>query len=311
MSRPRLVNIGSAVIDFVYRIDRLPAPGTEKTAHAYERAAGGGFNLMVAAGRSGLDVVYGGQHGTGPNGDLLREALAQAGIGLLTPASADADTGSCVVLVTDDAERTFVTWPGAEGRLRPGDMDAVRLEARDWLFTSGYSLSYAGSSDRLAEWIGNVEPKIPFVFDPAPVVADIPHANLERVLKRTDWLSCNVAEAEVIAGTGSVAELADRLLDRHCLAASGVVIRSGSGGSHLKTRGGTLIHVPAFRVRAIDTNGAGDTHIGAFVAALAYGQAPGEALRYANAAAAISVTRRGGASAPPRDEIEDFLKANT
>ena len=65
--------------------------------------------------------------------------------------------------------------------------------------------------------------------------------------------------------------------------------------------------IPGFKVAAIDTNGAGDTHIGAFVSALARGMAPFEAARYANAAAAISVTRHGGSSAPTDAEIQTFL----
>ena len=71
----RLVHAGSAVVDYVYRIDTLPSPGMEKTATSHDRVAGGGFNLMVAARRAGMEVVYAGRHGTGPDGDFLRAAL--------------------------------------------------------------------------------------------------------------------------------------------------------------------------------------------------------------------------------------------
>ena len=57
-----LVHIGSAVVDYVYRIDALPSAGTEKTASSYAQVAGGGFNMMVAASRTGMKVVFGGQH---------------------------------------------------------------------------------------------------------------------------------------------------------------------------------------------------------------------------------------------------------
>ena len=70
---------------------------------------------------------------------------------------------------------------------------------------------------------------------------------------------------------------------------------------------GVARHIPAFTVAAVDTNGAGDTHVGAFVSALSRGADPFEAARYANAAAAISVTRHGGSSAPTHAEIESFL----
>ncbi|NUS18940.1 MAG: ribokinase, partial [Mesorhizobium sp.] len=148
----RLVHVGSAVVDYVYRIDALPAAGTEKTASAYARVAGGGFNMMVAASRTGMKVVFGGQLGTGPDGDFLRAAFAAEGIETLTPPSPLMDSGNCVAMIGGDAERTFVSWPGAESRLTLDMMKPVQVLAGDWVFTSGYTLSYPGSRDALADW---------------------------------------------------------------------------------------------------------------------------------------------------------------
>lgn len=303
----RLVHAGSAVVDYVYRIDALPEAGSEKTAASYARVAGGGFNMMVAASRAGIPVVFAGRHGSGPDGDFLRAAFAAEGIGALTPPAPDKDSSNCVVLVTADAERTFVSWPGAEGMLTPADMAPVSVGAGDWVFTSGYTLSYPGSRDALCYWIEALPAEVPFVFDPTPVVADVPSDVLGRVLARATWLSCNDKEAGVIAGTSDLATNADFLLNRHCPQAHGLVIRSGSAGSYVQLRDGRSRAIPGFQVQAVDTNGAGDTHIGAFVAALARGQQPFEAGLYANAAAAISVTRHGGSSAPTDGEIRAFL----
>src|SRR5690606_16426452 len=112
MTTPRLLHVGSIVVDHVYRIDALPAPGTEVTAQSYQVLPGGGFNLIVAAKRAGLAVAFGGAHGTGVNGDLIRAALKAEGIEILTAPSASMDSGVCTVLVTRDAERSFVSWPG-------------------------------------------------------------------------------------------------------------------------------------------------------------------------------------------------------
>ncbi len=307
----RLVHAGSAVVDYVYRIDTLPLPGAEKVAASYARVAGGGFNMMVAAARTGMNVVFAGQHGTGPNGDFLRSAFAAEGIKTLTPLAAGLDTGNCVVIITNDAERTFVSWPGAEGRLDADAMTPVALEVDDWVFGSGYTLSYAGSRGALADWISALPSTIPFVFDPTPVVSEIPITVLTRVLSRTTWLSCNATEAAAIAGSGDIATNAVRLLSDFCPDAAGVVIRSGPVGAFVRLRDGASKTVPGFAVDAIDTNGAGDTHIGAFVSALAGGIPPFEAVRYANAAAAISVTRHGGSSAPTHSEIHHFLAERT
>lgn len=303
----RLVHIGSAVVDYVYRIDALPAPGTEKTASSYAQVAGGGFNMMVAATRTGMTVVFGGQLGSGPNGDFLRAAFAAERIETLTLPSPVMDSGNCVAMISSDAERTFVSWPGAESVLSLDMMAPVSVAPGDWVFTSGYTLSYPHSRDALTDWIEALPENIPFVFDPTPVIADIPRPILSRVLGRTTWLSCNMTEAVEVAGPGDVEGLAARLLADHCPQAAGVVIRSAAKGCHIRLADGKAQTIAGFKVDAIDTNGAGDTHIGAFVSALARGVPPFEAARYANAAAAISVTRHGGSSAPTDAEIQTFL----
>ncbi|PBB33241.1 PfkB family carbohydrate kinase [Mesorhizobium sp. WSM3868] len=303
----RLVHVGSAVVDYVYRIDALPAAGSEKTATSYSRVAGGGFNMMVAASRTGMKVVFGGQLGIGADGDFLRAAFAAEGIETLTPPSPLMDSGNCVAMISSDAERTFVSWPGAESVLTPDMMVPVQVIPGDWVFTSGYTLSYPGSREALVDWIEALPEEVPVVFDPTPVIGEIPRPILERVLARTDWLSCNADEAAAIAGRGDAQTVAIRLLAEHCPKAAGVVIRAGAHGCLVRLAEGGTHAIPGFAVSAVDTNGAGDTHIGAFVSALSRGLSPCEAARYANAAAAVSVTRHGGSSAPTDSEIQEFL----
>jgi len=217
------------------------------------------------------------------------------------------DSGNCVAMISGDAERTFVSWPGAESRLTLDMMAPVKVTPGDWVFASGYTLSYPGSRDALADWIEALPAEIAFVFDPTPVIAEIPRPVLDRVLARTTWLSCNTNEAAEIAGAGDAQTVAIRLLANHCPKAEGVVIRAGAQGCLVRLAEGGIRVIPGFEVDAIDTNGAGDTHIGAFVSALSRGMLPCEAARYANAAAALSVTRHGGSSAPSDEEIQQFL----
>ena len=304
----RLVHAGSAVIDYVYRIEALPLAGTEQTATSYARLPGGGFNMMVAALRTGMRVVFAGQHGTGPNGDALRAAFAAEGIETLAPPSPAMDTGNCVALVTGDAERTFVSWPGAEGMLSEDAFASVKLQPGDWVFASGYTLSYPGSREVLADWIEAIPAEFPFVFDPTPVVSD--NTGLHPVARAGAHRLAELqrAEAAAIAGRGG---------DRgQCSAAARRDLPASRRRGHTCRRRRALSSCfatarrkrsRALQVDAVDTNGAGDTHIGAFISALAKGAGPFEAARYANAAAAISVTRHGGASAPTDAEIGEFL----
>ncbi|RFC69402.1 MULTISPECIES: PfkB family carbohydrate kinase [Mesorhizobium] len=303
MSSTRLLHIGSAVVDYVYRIAALPQHGTEVTASDYQVLPGGGFNLMVAAIRAGLPVAFAGQHGTGPNGDILRTAMAQEGVDVLTAANPVMDSGVCTVLVTDDAERTFISWPGAESR--PINDEDIEAGEGDWLFASGYTLSYPNSAASVAATIERLAKDRPLVFDPTPVVGEIAPDLLARVLRQCRWLSCNVGEAGFIAGEAQ--DTARALLEQHCPRAEGVVIRAGAEGCLVSLRNGRERHIAGIAVEAVDTNGAGDTHIGAFIASLAAGYDAFQSARYANAAAAIAVTRHGGSTAPTDAETREFM----
>lgn len=311
MNAPRLLHMGGAVVDFVYRAKALPRPGTEIVADAFAMLPGGGFNMMHAARAGGMDVAYGGPHGTGPHGDFIRAALAEAGIPALLPASTASDTGNCVVMVTPDGERTFLSWPGAEGRIDAAALAQIAPRPRDIVFVSGYTLSYPASRDALARWVEALDPSVPVVLDPAPVAASIPRPLLEGVLSRLAWLSANLAEAGTITGAGEPQAQIAALLGEGglCPRAKGVVLRAGAEGAWLGLPGQAPLRLPPFAVEAVDTTGAGDTHVGAFLAALARGQAPAAAMLYANAAAAISVTRHGGASAPAFEQVDAFLRA--
>lgn len=309
MADPRLIHIGSAVVDFVYRVDRLPGPGDDLTASAFSALPGGGFNMMVAARRSGMRTAYAGKIGDGPFGRMISDALAAEGIEQLQPTSRGIDSGTCVVLVTEaDGERSFVSRPGAEGVITPDDYPHMMPAPGDWVFTTGYTLAYPGSRQGQADFIEALPEHATFAFDPTGIVGEIPADILHRVLARTDWLSLNRAEAAAIVGQAEDAEMAARLFARHCRRARGIVLRSGARGALLALPGEAPVFVPAFRVETIDTNGAGDAHDGAFIAALSRGMSPVQALEYANAAAAISTTRHGGPTAPGASEIKEFLK---
>jgi sugar/nucleoside kinase (ribokinase family) len=309
MADLRLIHIGSSVVDFIYRIEHLPGPGDDLTASAFSAMPGGGFNMMVAARRSGMRTAYAGKIGDGPFGTMISEALKAEGIGQTQPVSHGIDSGTCVVFVTEgDGERTFVSRPGAEGVITPEDYRYMMPEAGDWVFTTGYTLAYPGSRESQARFIEALPDHATFAFDPTGIVGEIPVNILHRVLGRTDWLSLNRSEAAAIVGWGDDPEMTARLFARHCQRAKGIVLRSGAAGAVLALAGEEPVFVPAFRVETVDTNGAGDAHDGAFIAALSRGMSPLDALQYANAAAAISTTRHGGPTAPDADEIKNFLK---
>jgi sugar/nucleoside kinase (ribokinase family) len=311
-SRPgRLVLAGEALVDVVLRVPGLPPRGGDLLATSSQVAVGGGFNVMAAAARQGLPVLYAGGHGTGPWGDLVRAALATEGIGLFRPADPSRDTGFDVALVESDAERTFVTSLGAESISELGSWDAVPAGPGDAVYVSGYGLVPAGSGAALGAWAAALRPGVLLFMDPGPLAEQIPEPVLGPVLARCDWLSCNAREAALLGGGADPERAAGRLLAR--TARANIIVRSGPDGCFLAPRPcderdrPSVAHLPAPTVSAVDTTGAGDAHSGVFLAALADGLPPADAARRANAAAALAVTRPGPATCPTRAELDAWL----
>jgi sugar/nucleoside kinase (ribokinase family) len=302
----RLLFAGEAIVDLLMRVPTLPERGGDMLAESSSIEVGGGFNIMAAAVRQGLPVLYAGGHGTGPWGDKVRAALAAEDISLLRPADPDTDTGFDVALVETGGERTFVTQLGAESLREPGAWDLIQARPGDAVYVSGYGLVPPASGPVLGAWAAGLPPEIMLFVDPGPLVADIPAAVLDPVLGRCDWWSCNQREAALLTGTGDPEQAARRLLRR--TGRAGVIVRSGPQGCLLALREQpALSHISAPAVTAVDTTGAGDAHSGVFLAALAAGQPPAEAARRANVAAALTVTRSGAAVSPTEDELNQFL----
>jgi len=301
----RLVSVGNVIVDIVMRIGALPEPGGDVIADGSEITAGGGLNTMVAARRDGMDVVFAGQYGTGPFGDVVRQALEESGVTVVQPGLPDVDSGYCVALVDATTERTFVTSVGAEGQLTRADLDRVTLRADDVVFVSGYGLAHPVNGAAIADWLGTVPSSVRVVFDPSPLVDTLPAAVLAAVSARSDVVSANSREARLLSPTS--ATLAEAAAAIAAAARGTALVRDGADGCWVVESGSEPVLVPGFPVAAVDTNGAGDAHDGVLAAALGRGASLQDAVRRANAAAALAVTRPGPATAPTADETDVLL----
>lgn len=309
MTDTRLISTGNVIVDIVMTVDRVPEPGGDIIAGSSTMIAGGGLNTVVAARRTGLPVVFAGQYGTGPMGDIVRAALTGSGAEIVQKGLEDVDSGYCVALVDATAERTFVTTVGAEGRLTRDDLDRVHVTGHDLVHVSGYSLAHPVNAAALSGWLPDLPTGTRVVTDPSPLVGDLDPVLLEAVLTRTDVLTSNAREATIMTGVADPAGAAAALVPR--IRAGGfAVVRDGASGCLLAGApiGPEPVRVPGFPVHAVDTNGAGDAHAGVLASALAAGLPPVEAARRANAAAAIAVTRSGPATGPTTAELDAFLR---
>lgn len=301
---PRVLHTAQALVDHVIEVPALPERGDNVNAATATSYAGGAVNILVAASRTGAEAVHGGAHGTGPNGDLIRETLQAEGVEVSDDPIPDQDTGVCIVLVEPTAERTFVTTYGAERRITAESLARVSPEPGDLVCLSGYSL-FEPTRDPLLAWLETLDPGVEVVLDPGAPFAAFP-ADLQRhVLARTTVWTSNADEARALAGLDHLQD-APAAIRRRLRPGAVVIVRDGARGCVVFHHGrGTQI--PGFPQEPVDTNGAGDTHTGVLLAERALGADWETAATRANAAAAIKVTRRGPATAPTRAEVDAFL----
>ncbi|NMZ95861.1 sugar kinase [Pseudomonas panacis] len=301
----RLLHTGQVIVDLVMALDTLPATGGDVLAKSASFEAGGGFNVMAAARRNGLPVVYLGRHGTGRFGDLARAAMQAEGIEMALAASSAKDTGLCVSLTEATTERTFISHIGVEGELSQEDLTTVAARVDDYVYVSGYSLLLEGKAQALIDWLLALPREVVVVFDPGPLVKAPDSALMGALLPRIDIWTSNGPEALAFTGAADIAA-ALPALSQHLRAETLLVVRDGPNGCWVG-RAGQIEHVPGFKVQAVDSNGAGDAHAGVFIAGLADGLKPAEAARRANAAAALAVTRWGPATSPGTAEVDALL----
>jgi sugar/nucleoside kinase (ribokinase family) len=300
-----MILVDSVVVDVVLNVGSLPERGSDTLAEHSDSFAGGGFNVMAAASRLGLASVYGGVVGLGPFAMIAQEAMREEAIVVATAPNDDLDTGFVVAIVEGGGERTFLTSVGAEATLSTDQLDELDVTESDFVYFSGYALLHESNARALIAFLQRIPPAARFLFDPAPIVGEISEALLEAVFDRVDWFSCNAREASILTESSDV-DVAARAL-RGRMRRGGAIVRIGSEGCVVALSEIRSEVVPGFDVESVDTNGAGDCHVGAFAARLALGRPPLEAALWANAAAAMSVTKHGPATGPTLLELEAFL----
>ena len=300
----KLVVLGSINADHILNLESFPTPGETVTGTQYQIAFGGkGANQAVAAGRSGADIAFIACTGDDDTGERVRQQLISDNIDV-APVSviANESTGVALIFVNGEGENVIGIHAGANAALSPALVDAQQeriAQASALLMQLESPVESVLAAARIAHANQTI-----VALNPAPA-----RELSDELLALVDIITPNETEAEKLTGI-NVASDEDAARGAQVLHAKGidtVIITLGSRGVWASVKGDGR-RVPGFKVKAIDTIAAGDTFNGALMTALLEDLALDDAIRFAHAAAAIAVTRKGAQpSVPWRKEIDDFL----
>ena len=301
----KLVVLGSINADHILNLESFPTPGETVTGHHYQVAFGGkGANQAVAAGRSGADIAFIACTGDDDIGERVRRQLERDRIDVAPVRAVNAQsTGVALIFVNAEGENVIGIHAGANAALSVEQVEAEKARiagAQALLMQLESPLESVLAAAKIAH-----QHQTTVVLNPAPA-RDLP----DELLSLIDIITPNETEAEKLTGirveNDDDAAKAARVLHEKGIGI--VMITLGSRGVWV-SHDGQGRRVPGFKVQAVDTIAAGDTFNGAFVTALLEGTALDEAIRFAHAAAAIAVTRKGAQpSVPWREEIDEFLR---
>jgi len=298
--------IGSINMDVVKHVLKHPLPGeTIKSLKTDYNPGGKGANQAAAASLAGAQVIFIGAVGNDPFASQLLSAIRGIGVQSDFVFNKDGNSGLASITVDASGENHIILTEGANGLLTVNDIkDSLELFDSADIVMLQNEINWETTRYVMEE---SHKRGVSVYFNPAPALQiplDIFHF--------IDVLILNESEAESLTGIAvsnniQAIQASAKLRDE---GVGKVVLTLGNKGSLFTDSNDTVTHVPAFDVRAVDTTAAGDTFIGVLAATTGSKDISEETLRFASAAAAIKVTRKGAlASIPNKLEIEEFLRA--
>ena len=277
--------VGSANLDLVATVDRLPGPGETVAGSSYAGYPGGkGLNQAVAAARAGASTAFVGAVGHDAAGEMLLGVMHEDGIDTGHVHAVGEPSGRALIFVSAEGENSIVVVAGANATVTADEVPTARVVlAQREVPVEAIERAFAAARAAGATT----------VLNPAPA-ASLP----DSLLALCDVLTPNEHEVALLGGV-------DRL---RALGATAVIVTRGSQGADLHTADG-LVHVDPLPVSPVDTTGAGDCFSGSLCARLAAGDDLGTAMRFASAAAALSTTVAG--AVPSMPYASDVRRATT
>ena len=289
----RILNFGSCNLDIVYNLKHIVRPSETIAAESLSFHPGGkGLNQSIALSRAGSPVFHAGCIGT--DGDLLCQALCEAGVDLRYLKTLAGSSGHAVIQVDENGENCIIIYPGTNRMITTEDIDRVLSDfsAGDLLLLQN-EISFLPYLVQKASDLG-----MQIALNPSPYHDDLKKLDLSCIR----YLILNEVEAEGFFKTRTASVISGIL--RSSFPELNVVLTLGKEGAVFIT--GTKVHHQCiYQVPIVDTTAAGDTFTGYFLSEISNGHTPEVAMNTAAAAAAIAVSRPGAASSiPSREEVE-------
>lgn len=289
----KICSFGSLNLDHIYRVEEIVRPGETISSQGTVDVCGGkGLNQSTAMARAGAKVFHAGNVGNDAAGDVLTAALHKEGVDTSLVGRLPMPSGQALIQVNDHGENAIIVFGGANQAVTQEQIDAVFAQ-----FDAGDLLVLQNEVNNMPAIVRSAHARgMKIAFNPSPITAAIAEIPVELC----DILFVNEIEAGQFCGVerATLEQLAQRFPNAM------LVYTMGSRGAAVYADGKTY-EQPSFKVKAVDTTGAGDTFTGYFLAAICEGMDIPAALKLAAKAAAISVTRQGAsASVPTRAEVE-------
>ena len=285
----KILNFGSLNLDYVYQVDHMVKAGETILSSDRKVFCGGkGLNQSIALARAGAEVYHAGL--VGPEGGMLIDILKEAGVDVNLVGQIDEATGHAMIQVDPSGQNCILLYGGANQKITASLVDEILLP-----FGKGDVLVLQNEISSLSYIIEKAfEKGMQIVLNPSP---------WNETLNQIDWNAITLVLCNEIEGCEMTGETEpEKILE--ALKGKQVVLTLGAEGAWYQDAQGTRYFQEAFRVKAVDTTGAGDTFTGYFVDNWSKGEAAPVCLERAAKAAAISVSRPGAAvSIPNKEEV--------
>lgn len=284
----KVLVIGSTVVDIIIRLNVLPTTGVDINLRWQKMSLGGcAFNVSQAIAYFDVPYVLFSPIGTGIYADYVAKELAKINVprAELNP---EEPNGCCYCLVEDDGERSFICEHGAEYRYKKEWFDELNPDDFDCAYICGLEMEEE-TGDVVIDFLRKTG--IPVYFAPGPRINEIDRNKMNRIFALNPILHVNKTEALSFTGTNTLREAGEELMK---LTNNTVVITDGEKGSCcLSYKDRIWYEVPGFKAEVVDTIGAGDSHIGTFIAQRQLGKDIAESLTEANRIASLIVQSEG------------------